>query len=257
MRLVLQYTTFRRDLAWLDYSLMSFRKFCTGFSGVKIVVPTTDIDAFLPLEQKYSTPDCPVLVRTFMEYPGKGFCHHMAMICYADVFSPDATHIAHIDPDCLFTRPTSPSDYIIDDRPILLIEPFDAIRQHGHMGRYGWKAVTENALKIPVQYETMCRHPAVHCKWLYKAVREHMEARHSIPFYDYVLRGKNDFPHEYAEFPTLGAFAVEMYPHKYVFINRGFDQEKNDPIPHLEQFWAGHTQPDSEHNQAGIKRILG
>lgn len=256
-RTKLLYVTFRRDINWIRYSLQSFRKFCSGFAGVTIVVPVIDIDIFLPLEAEFSTPECPVFIRTFLEFPQKGFCHHMAMICSADIFCPDATHILHIDPDCLFTRPTTPYDYFVDEKPVLLIESFDAIMRRGHTGRFGWKKVVEDALRIPARYETMCRHGAIHYKWLYKAVREHIECRHQIPFVDYVLRQQNAFPQTFAEFPTLGAYAVEMYSDKYHLIDRGFDEEKNDPVPHIQQLWAGHTEPDRADNQAEIQRILG
>lgn len=257
MRAKIQLTTFRRDLSWVDFHLQTFAKFCTGFSGVTIVVPTVDLDLFLPFEQKYSRPDCPVYIKTFLEFPDKGFNHHMAMICYADIYNPDATHIVHPDPDCMWTKPTTPYDYIIDEKPVLLIEPFDAIMRAGHMGRYGWKKVVEDALRIDVTHETMCRHPAVHHKWLYKAVREHIEARHQIPFTDYVLRQQNAFPQGFAEYPTLGAIAVAFHAHKYTLIDRGYDGEMRDPEPHLVQMWAGHSEPAQEHNRLAIQKILG
>ncbi len=253
----IQIHTFNRDLAWTDYHLQSFRKYCSGFAGVAIIVPTLDIDLFLPFEAKYSTPECPVLIRTFLEYPGKGFCHHMANICSADIFTPQASMILHVDPDCLWTKPTTPYDYLVDDKPVLLIEPFEAISRSANPGRCIWKGVVENALKYPVKYETMCRHPAVHHKWLYREVRDHIESRHQVPFTDYVLRGQNRFPHEFAEFPTLGAHAVQFHADKYHIIDRGFDGEKNDPNPHILQLWANHTEPHQDQNQVHIKKILG
>lgn len=257
MRVNIMYVTFRRDLAWLDVSMRSFKKYCSGFTGVTIVVPTSDLDVFLPFEAKYSTKDCPVLVKTFLEFPGKGFCHHMAMICYADVFATDATHVLHIDPDCLWNQPTTPYEYVVDEKPVLVIEPFDAIRQAGHMGRYGWKKPVDDALKIDTKYETMCRHGATHPKWLYKSMREHIEARHCVPFIDYVLRQQNSFPQSFVEFDTLGAYAVEFYPSKYKLIDRGYDGERNDPVPHITQMWANHSEPSDTHNQVNIQRILG
>jgi hypothetical protein len=255
MKVGVFYCTFLRDKDWLEYSLQSVKKYASGFSGITIAVPTNDIDQFLPFERRYSKPDFPVLVKTFLEYPGQGFVHHEAMICSADIFMSGMTHILHMDPDVLFTSPVTPLDYFKDGKPVLLVEPFEAIRRDGHTGRYGWKAVVEKALKFPVSHETMCRHPAIHHKWIYKAMREHIESRHEIPFVDYVLRQKNAFPQEFCEFNTLGAYAMEFAKDQYHFIDRGFDREKNDPTPKTLQLWS-YTGANSHQNQEVIKKIL-
>lgn len=251
----LLYVTFARDLQWLDYSLQSFRKYATGFTNVAIVVPTCDVEQFLYLEKKFSTDICPVLIKSFLEYPAKGFVHHLAMKCYGDVFLPKSSFILHMDPDCLWHTKFDVDDYFVGGKPTLLIEPFDAIRQAGHEGRYGWRRVVEEALKFPVTHETMCRHPAVHHRWIYKAVREHMEAQHTTPFLDYVLRQTNKFPHGFCEFNTLGAYALERHRDKYHFIDRAFDGEMHDPIPLLDQMWS-YQGADSPENHAKIKKIL-
>lgn len=250
-----QYVTFRRDLEWIDFSLQSFRKYAKGFHKVVIVVPTVDLDAFLPLERQYSTPECPVFIKNFLEYPGKGFVHHLAMKCYADVFSPDSTHILHMDPDCLFSSPVTPLDYFVDGRPVLLIEPYEAIRKAGHEGRYNWKRVTEMALGFECTHETMCRHPAIHHKWLYKEMRTHIERKHETPFMDFVLKQQNTFPQGFGEFNTLGAFAFKEHGHSYHFIDREFDGEKNDPHAKVTQMWS-YTGARSGHNFEMIRKIL-
>ena len=231
------YTTFSRDLEFLDCSLRSFIKYSNGFSSVTIVVPTTDMDKFLHFEKKFSRPDCPVWIKTFLEYPGKGFVHHMAMKCCADVFSPDATHILHMDPDCLFVRPVTPDDYFVDGKAVLLIEPFDVLRGK-HPGRYGWRERVEKALRFEPTHETMCRHPEVHPEWVYKALRTYMEAQHQTPFVDFVLRQENKHPQGFAEFPTLGAFGMKFFPKDYHLIDRGERGEAADPEAKLEQFWS-------------------
>lgn len=230
------YTTFARDLEWMRYSLESFRKYCSGFSGVTIVVPTWDVDKFLQFE-KFSTPECPVLVKNFLEYPQKGFVHHLAMKCYADVFSPEADFIFHMDPDCLFSEPQTPDDYFVDGKPVLLIEPYSEVKKY-HEPRHHWKGVTEMALKFDCQYETMCRHPAVHYRETYRALRDYMEGVHLTPFYDFVIKQKNSYPQNFGEFNTLGSFALEKAKDKYHFIDRGAGRDSKDPKPLIEQMWS-------------------
>lgn len=254
MNVQVNYTTFRRDIEWLDYSLRSFAKYCKGFSGVTIVVPDCDVPLFLPYEKKFSTPECPVLIKNFLEYPGKGFVHHLGMKCYADVFQPSATHILHMDPDCLFSSPVTPLDYFVDGKPVLLCEPYEAIKKSGHMGRYGWKKVTEDTLKFPVSHEFMCRHPAVHKIKTYRMLRDYMELVHPTPFIDFVLKQRNAFPQTFGEFNSLGAFAWEKMRDEYHFIDRKFDGESNDP---LSKVWQGWSYTGVARNADKIKDILG
>jgi hypothetical protein len=253
MRVEINYTTFRRDLQWLDFSLQSVRKYTKGFAGITIVVPDRDVHLFLPLEKKFSTPDCQVLIKNFLEFPEKGFVHHLGMKCYADVFQPAATHILHMDPDCMFINHASPGDYFVDGKPVLLIEPYEAIKTQGHVGRYGWKKVTEEALKFECSHETMCRHPAVHKIETYRRLRDYMESVHPTPFIDFVLKQKNSFPQGFGEFNTLGSYVLEKTPDEYHFINRGYDAEAADPARKVEQMWS---YQGVEKNMARINEIL-
>lgn len=246
------YVTFARDIVWLDYSLQSIRKFGSGFSEICIVVPTNDVDRFIKFEKSFGTAECPVRVKSFLEYPQKGFVHHLAMKCYADAFIPDADLILHMDPDCMFHAPFSPSSYIVNGRPELVIEPYEAIRQ-SHPPRYNWKSVTEDALRFPCNYETMCRHPAIHHSWLYPKVRKHIEMVHGTPFIDFVLKQKNSFPQGFGEFNTLGSYALDRHPESYHLIDRGNSGESADPKPLLTQMWS---YTGVRQNMAKIREIL-
>lgn len=254
MKVWVNYVTFARDLDWLRYSLESFKKYCKGFAGVTIVVPTWDYQKFLQFE-RYGTPDCPVLVKDFLEYPGKGFVHHLAMKCCADLTSPQAEFILHMDPDCLFCKPTTPEDYFVDDKPVLVIEPYSVLEKK-HPARFNWKRVTEEALKFDCQYETMCRHPAVHYKETYYLMRGHIECVHNTPFIDFVLKQKNSYPQGFGEFNTLGAYAYKFFNDHYHWIDRGDNDNKNDPVSHVWQGWS-YTGVHGPENKAKVKEILG
>jgi hypothetical protein len=246
----ISYVTFLRDLKWLDFSLQSARKYCKGFARTIITVPFEQSASFMYLEKKYGTPEHPVWIRGFAEHPGRGFVHHLAMKMSADITDPDADYILHMDPDCLWCKPTTPDDYFIDDKPILVIEGYDVVR-HYHKGRYNWKQVTEETLQFPCLFETMCRHPAVHCRELYSAVRTHIEKVHRTPFMDYCVRCKNSFPQGLGEFNTLGSFALKFMPDRYCFVDCGPERMKHIPeltrnaeLPfghppaRLRQFWS-------------------
>lgn len=257
-KVAINYCTFARDLEWTDVSLGSFRKYASGFSAVTIVVPTCDVDKFLPFERRYSTPECPVLIKNFLEYPGKGFVHHLAMKCYADVFQPDATHILHMDPDTLFCAPVTPDDYFIDGKPVLVIEPYAAlprIKEHAWDGRLNWKGVTEAALKFDCEYETMCRHPAVHKKEAYDAMRKYIESIHLTPFVDFVIKQKNSFPQGFGEFNTLGSYVHKFMHDEYHFWDRGHKGIASDPEPKVKQLWS-YSGANNPENRVVIDKIL-
>lgn len=213
MKVWVNYVTFARDLDWLRYSLESFKKYCKGFSGVTIVVPTWDYQKFLQFE-RYSEPGCPVLVKDFLEMPGKGFVHHLAMKCCADLTSPQADFIIHLDPDSLAKEPITPEDYFIDGKPVIVGEEYGFLREY-FPERADWKIGVDHALGIDAKHETMCRHPAIHHRDTYKKTRERVEEVHSTPFVDYMLKQKNSFPQSVGEFNTLGAVALKWFPEKY------------------------------------------
>ncbi len=224
----INYTTFARDLEWLGYSLKSVLKYAHGFEGVTIVVPTWDYEKFKHFES-WGRSDLPIKVRVFMEYPGRGFLHHLAMKCSADIVDPWATHILHLDPDCLFNQPVTPDDYFAFDRPVLYFEEYADIKRASEEGvynkdwsvRYQWKAVTERAVGFECPVETMCRHPAIHPRETYALTRAHIEAAHQTTFLDFVLRQKLSFPQGFGEFNTLGAIAFKMRHDEYHWVRVG------------------------------------
>lgn len=252
MKVGILYVTFGRDLAWTRFSLESIGKYCTGFSGVTIVVPTWDFNDFLQFE-RHSTPSCPVKIKQFLEYPGRGFVHHLAMKCYADVFMPEMDVVVHMDPDCLFCKPATPGDYVSETKPVLVVEPYEELKTK-HPARFNWKGVTEHALKFDCTHETMCRHPAAHIKQTYKGLRAYIEEIHQQPFLDFVIRQKNSYPQGFGEFNTLGAYAMKFLPYEYVFIDRKDKGEAADPEPKV---WQGWSYTGVSKNMETIKKILG
>lgn len=217
--------TFGRDVGYNKYCLESIKKFATGFTGVTVLVPSEDKDAFMPQCKKYGAS-----LRTFKAAPEPlSFLDHEVQVCKADTWCPKAHFILHIDADCIFTAPVSPDDYFVDGKPVLWIEQFESFRTTDPT-RYIWKAVTEQALGWDVGYETMCRHPAVHPKFLYPQVRAHIEKTHAMEFKAYVLDQKPDFPHGFAEFPTLGAYALHFLHSAYHFVDvTGRTNEEKGP----------------------------
>lgn len=206
--------TFRRDLEFFYFSARSVRKFTSGFRDCICVVPTEDGDMFREVGEPLG-----FTIKTFDEWPGKGFLHHEALICEADVWCPDADAVLHMDPDCMFTGYVNALDYFKDEKPILYRERFEDFRKHPN--RYGWKKCIKDATGIDAEWETMVRHPSVHLPHTYLFTRQMITNHTGMDWKEYIKGCRNTYPQTFAEFPTLGAVAIEKCPDDYCFVDVG------------------------------------
>lgn len=207
--------TYAKDYDFTSYTLRSVQKFGKGFAGITIVVPYEDLGRFGPLAKKH---DCNL--RGYFEAKAKGFLHHQVCKCEADLWCPrDRDLIVHIDSDCVFKEPFSVNDFLGPmGKPILVRERFDDFKHYA--ARYSWRACVEHALGIDMPWETMVRHPGVFWRDMYPAMREWIEERHHMPFTQYVLLQRNEFPQSFAEFPTIGGFALGWQADRYDVVTR-------------------------------------
>lgn len=226
--------TFRRDLEFAEYSFRSVDKFCSGFGDRIVAVPTQDKAMFKEVAEPYG-----FTVKSFDEWPEKGFVHHEAIICEADQWCPNADAILHLDADCLFTGPVTPEHYMLDGKLILYRERYEGFRMHPN--RYGWKETVKRATGIDPEWETMCRHPAVHWPKTYALTRTIITLHTGMPANDYIRSCRNTYPQGFAEFPTLGAVAVERYPDDYCFIEQAHDStdiRRDKSRDKVKAFWS-------------------
>lgn len=231
--------THAHDAKWLAMALKSIGKFCTGFGEIVVVFPKTDMDQIHPvLEDPMTDPQFPFDIRpvVFDQAEGKGHLHHMAQKCMADIHCPDADLVLHTDSDCVFFKPTTPQDYMHSDKPVVLMTPYDVVKER-HRGHYQWKAVTEAVFKEPVHYSTMESHPSIWWREHYSMMRTFIETRQGMKFVDYVLAGSPTFPYNFCEFVALGTFALRTRElvERYHFINLARQPRPDD---HLIQFWS-------------------
>ena len=207
--------TYAKDYDFTSYTLQSIDKFAKGFAGVTIVVPWKDEQRFKPLAKKH---DCNL--RSYWESESKGFLHHQVCKCEADLWCPkDRDLIFHIDADCVFKEPFSPETFMgLTGKPILVRERFDDFRHYP--ARYSWRNCVEHALGIEMPWETMVRHPGVFWRDMYAQMRAKIEERHHYPFTQYVLLQRNEFPQTFAEFPTIGGYALGWHAERYDVVTR-------------------------------------
>lgn len=221
---------------WLRYSLLSIRRFATGFRQVKVLVPREDLSAMSPLLTEFTDDfGIPILVQCYDDWPGKGFLRHEHVIMCSDEFT-DADFIYHMDSDCMFVDPTTPEDYIVDGKPVLLHASYDwLVREHqANLGM--WKEGVENAIGGTSTHEFMRRPQIVHHRYVYPFARTAILQHTGKPADEYIRSCENSFPQTFGEFNTLGEIAWRHFRDDYTWKN----QEKGEfPKPHkVVQFWS-------------------
>jgi len=206
--------THAKDAGWAEYSLRSIRKFATGFHSVTVVVPYDQRQAFESMCAANGA-----ILRHYYEAAGKGFLHHQVCKLEADLWCPPEVEVVlHIDADCIYGSAVTPATYFHEGRPILLRERYEDFRRL-HPNRYCWKRASDHALGFNCEWETMCRHPGVFERSLYPRLRAHIERIHGMPFTQYALLQEHTYPQGFAEFPTLGAFAIERDSSHYAMVD--------------------------------------
>lgn len=207
--------TYAKDEPWLRWALRAIRKFCTGFTGITLVIPGRDADAFRDVANTHAQAksSLPLKIKLIKEPPGKGMLAHMAVMGSADEFVPkDTTHVMHVDSDVIFNMPVTPADYIHGTKPVYVWRTYASLAEVRDGQKVvsdcaQWKAPTEAQLGFPTNAYTMCRHPSCFPIGFYKPYRQHIEKQHGRDFFSYMTSGRNEHPANRMDFTAMGAWA--------------------------------------------------
>lgn len=237
--------TYRKDAAWLRYSLSSIAKYAHGFLRCLVVAPKPDKHIILPICHQFGFD-----YRSVEPDPCDGYLAQQITKLKADEYLPEADFILHHDSDTLFKMPSSPEDFISrdgGDRPIILMQDYATFDGE----KMPWQKPTEVALGSPVQFEFMRRHPLVYPRWLYQEGRRHLKERFGIPWDEWV--GAQIGPDKgFSEFNFLGALAYQFHRDKFVWV----DVKREKPSPdRVHQFWSWGGM--TAETKAKIAEILG
>jgi len=225
-----------KDLEWLRFSLASITSYCRGFRSVIVVLPRSSepwLRRFaLPQGFRVELCDC---YRD--DYLGQQVTKLLA-----DTFT-DADYICHVDSDCVFSRPTSPEDLIVNGKPRVLMRPCDTLERHRP-----WQKPTEKFLGSKVSDDFMYHPPFTFPRWLYGRLREYVIAMHGVDIETYVTA---QGPRGFSEFNGLGAFAWRHYRDRFIWV----DTTTSPPSrPHCQWYWSwGGIDPAT---RAEIQAIL-
>lgn len=214
------------DLPYLRWNLQSIDKFCSGFSGVTLVVPHDEVSEFASLAAAHK---CQLRPYARTNDQSRWHLHSQVQKCFADIHCPGADYVLHTDSDCIFDQSVTPEDYFVKGKPYMVIESYSRLKGNP------WKEVTEKSLGFPVEYETMRMHPQVNPIRIYPYLRYHIEATHRMRFENYVLSQRGGFPFGFSEHNAIGAFAKQFHPNWYHWIDVG---KEPWPKEKLIQFWS-------------------
>lgn len=231
----------QKHFPWLRYSLRSIVRFAKGFRQVKILVPMEDLSAMSPLLTEFSNDfGIAIRVQAFEDWPGKGFLRHEHVIMCADEYT-DADFIFHMDSDVLFVEPTTPDDYLVNGKPVLLYASYHWLvtTQQANLGM--WKDGVEKAIGGNSVNEFMRRPQAIHPRKTYQRARECIASHTGKSVEDYIRSCEEAFPQGFCEFNTLGEVAWRHFHEDYCWKNQELGEF---PKPHkVVQFWS-HASPD-------------
>jgi hypothetical protein len=233
--------TYHRDARWLEYMLRSVQKYARGFRQTVVVYPTKDAAVLDPICARF-----PFVKVCHFEEAADGHAHQNAIKTSCDEYS-DAEYFFHMDSDCVFTSEARPEDYMTDGKCDILFSPYSALNKVP--GGVPWQGITSAALGIPVQIETMRRFPFLYPSWLYRSVRNRIEALHKKPFVRYALEAPNIGAafHGYSEFNALGCEAAYFHKDKFHL----YDVNTSVKPGKVKQYWShsGLTEPEERELQ--------
>lgn len=243
------YVTHEADLSWLTYSLASYEKYCKGFSSITVVVPEHQRAKFKLVEMIPKTT-----LKTFKEKSGKGFLQHEIAILEADKYvPPDTKYVLHLDPDCIWAKDTTPFHYFNGDAlPDYVVRTYDSLKDDEkkvHSDCYQWRAAVQKALGYEPKWYTMCRHPTIFPIDLYDPLRVFITKAVGKSYSSFIMAQKNSFPQGFAEFPTMGAWAIEHAGNRFNWID---SSNGIAPKDRLRVYWShgGLTQKLSKNKTA-------
>jgi hypothetical protein len=211
--------SYYKDFRWLEWCLRSIDRFCQGFRQVVLVVPESSRER---LEWRGISADRVVICG---DYPDDYLGQQVTKL-HADLLT-DATFICHVDSDCIFARPSAPSDLFRGGRPVVNMVPYSTLDRH-----VPWKRLTEQVVGTTVDFEFMRYPPYTFPRWVYGALRQHVLTRHGVTVEDYVM---SRAPRGFSEVNSLCGFA---YAHaRDAFAWRDLTRECA-PEPACKVFWS-------------------
>ncbi|MES2592404.1 MAG: hypothetical protein V4608_10995 [Bacteroidota bacterium] len=229
------YKSYRNDFKLLKYSLMSVKKFVTGYNELIITIPIKDFALFW---NTFKLADLPKRTRVVSvpEY-GNGYLYQQVCKLKAHQHST-ANYILFTDSDFIFNKPLNVPDLINNGKPEILYTEYEK------SGAMVWKEPTERFIGLPVKYEFMRRLQLVYHRSTLEKINE------VFPNLEYSVMTSKTF----SEFNFIGAWAFNNEPDKYMFTNTD-TWEYKEPIGIQLWSWADKNNRSEAHKREYKKQL--
>lgn len=232
-------SSYKRDFPYLKYCVRSINKFARGFHEVVLQIPDTDWAEFTDLigPEIMGQDTIKYVPLALKEWPGKGFLFHMFSIMNADKHCRNADFIGHFDSDAIFTEPVTPDTFIKDGKPILQYERFESIGKR-HPGVLKWQQNAQACLPFPIHYEAMRGLPHFYELNTYERARELIEQHARMGLDEWIKRGPNAYPQDFAEHVTLGNVAIHCFHEDYQLVDMAMQDNPDRSRWPTRQHWS-------------------
>ncbi len=166
--------SFKKDFGWLAYCLKSIHKFATGFSEVVVIIPD-DCDLPLTAERLVKIHE-PGPSAASPNNHGTGYTFQQIVKMNADKYTT-SDMVVHLDSDCVFTKPVTPKDLMVDDKPLWLMTPFADILPTDKNLEAHFESIKAFSGIAP-EFEYMRRHSQMIPRWAYGCFRNYVQEKH-------------------------------------------------------------------------------
>jgi len=189
------------DFPWLAYCLKSIHRFSSGFHEIVVVIPEGS-HLSLTQERVVKIPE----PETGNGMHGIGYVTQQLAKIFADKYcTGDA--ICYLDSDCIFVKPVTPKDLMVDGKPLWLMTPMIEVTS-GDKNAHAHATSMREFSGEDSEFEFMRRHSQVVPKWALGCFRDYVQERHRMSFAQWAVaqpfRGVT-------EFNFLGQFLYREY----------------------------------------------
>ncbi len=219
--------SFRKDFAWLAYCLKSIHKFARGFEEVVVVIPDTD-DLHLTAERLIKIHE-PGPSAASPANHGTGYTYQQVVKMNADKYTT-SDYVCHLDSDCIFVKPVTPKDLMVDGKPLWMMTPFADILPHDKNLPAHFESI-KSFSGIEPTMEYMRRHSQVIPRWAYGCFRDYVQQRHGKSFETWAMEQKF---RGVTEFNFIGHFLHREFPNFIHFHDTRF----GIPDSYVMQSWS-------------------
>lgn len=229
--------SYSKDFVWLGPCLASLRRFSRGFLPPVISVAPEDADGANNIVNRHC-PEATVIIHCDPRGKVKGNLRAQLSMMNGDKLCAAADYIWLVGSDCMVHSDFSPEPFFRNEKPVMLINSYEHLLKYvPRMSLTPWQDGVERALGFRPEFEYMRRLPLMYPRYLFRAVRDFVSARHQCTFTDYVydVHSKTERS-DFSESNLLGAYAHRYEP--VLFEWQNLDTNYNPSPNPMIQFWS-------------------